>query len=599
MNNLNKIKNELLNKIDIVDFISQFVELKKRGNTYIGYSPFKSENTASFTVSPFKNIFKDFSSQNGGNVIKFYSLYKNISYNEAIIELAKKYNINTENLKNYELKESIYNKILYDVSKFFHENLLNNKIALEYLEKRGYDIYDIKKYNLGYASDTWDELYNYIKDKYDIEKVVETGIIQVSTKDSNKLFDAFRNRIMFPISNQYQQIIGFGGRYIGNDTNVPKYINSNESKIFDKGSELYGIFDRGISLKNNKFAILTEGYLDVLSINKNGFENVVASLGTAFTDKHAKLLKKFVNSVLILFDNDEAGKKATENAIYILNKNGFNIKCLTLEDGIKDPDEFFRKYTSDDFSKYLKKNSLGALEYLFNNKINNLDIENSIVKREIIDEFKNYFYSINNKIIYNEDLKLFSNIIGVEKEILESHYNKKFIENNNFIKPLNVENNKIIKNNLLNKREQIEITTIEYLMNDKKIEEKYKNFLKEFKISGKYLELNKKLLAINYNLSKLNDIYLEEYEDELIMNIILNENIILTEENYIRLIKIWLQDILISELEEKEDIIGIDKVKFKLELGRIKNSIKNSTLYNELVDCYNQIKEVRGENNGY
>ena len=277
--------NKVIDGVDIVEVVEEFVSLSKDGNSYVGFSPFKNENTPSFKVNPNKKIFKDFSSGIGGDVIQFYSIMKKISRMDAMRELAKRYNINISRSYSRD-KYSLEHKILNDAVEFFSNKFKESKVAQEYMINRGYNIKDLKEYSIGYAPDSWNELYDELKIKYD-EKVIQSiGLISQDSLNTKRYYDNFRNRIIFPIFNTKNQIIALGGRYIG-DGDSPKYINSSESKVFNKSNELYGIFDGGMALKQTKYAILTEGYLDVLSSHLNGFKNTVASLGTAFTDGQA------------------------------------------------------------------------------------------------------------------------------------------------------------------------------------------------------------------------------------------------------------------------------------------------------------------------
>lgn len=239
---------KLRDKIDIVDLISKYVHLEKSGVNYKGLSPFKDEKTPFFIVSPNKKIFKCFSSNIGGDAIKFYMLINNITFEKALAELSEKYDVNIKGID--KLKSSEYQH-LYDimkkVSQIYHEQLLKNEDALNYLYKRGYSLEDIKNFNLGYAPNLWTYLYDNLINEYSEQDLVELGLITI--KDENKVFDFFRNRIIIPIYNKYGNIIAFGGRDITSSKNTAKYLNTKESKIFSKGKELYGIFDCGSSLK--------------------------------------------------------------------------------------------------------------------------------------------------------------------------------------------------------------------------------------------------------------------------------------------------------------------------------------------------------------
>ena len=222
---------------------------------------------------------------------------------------------------------------------FFKNNIINSEEALKYMENRGYSREEIQKFDIGFSFNSWDSLLKHLKEKgYNESDLLELGLIRKN--DEGNVFDYFRNRIMFPIYNDTMKLIGFGGRTVENNSDIPKYLNSPDSKIFKKGKELYGLSNRGENIKKKGLAILMEGYLDVLTAQKNGFINSVASLGTAFTEEQAQLLKKYTNNVIIAYDNDEAGKNAIIKAGNILKKQDFNVRCLSIEGKEKDPDEY-------------------------------------------------------------------------------------------------------------------------------------------------------------------------------------------------------------------------------------------------------------------
>ena len=391
---------KLLDKLDIVQVISEYVTLKKTGANYKGLSPFREERTPSFVVSPVKNIFKDFSTGIGGNSITFYMKMNNISFVEAIEELSRKYNITMSKVvrKNVESRSeyNMYYEILSKVENYYVDNLINNKEATKYIENRGFTEEDIKKYNIGFSSNQWDDLYNFLtKEGYGEKELIELGLIKKN--ENGNIFDVFRNRIMFPIVNSYSKTIGFGGRIIENNENAPKYLNSPDSLVFNKGKELFGLTNRGQDIKKKGFAILMEGYLDVLTSHKYGFNSAVASLGTSLTEDQVILLKKYTNNVVIAYDNDEAGKNAILKAMYIFKKHDFNVKCLVVNDTIKDPDEYLRKRGKKEFTKILKT-SIEAFDYLYTEFSKDVDLKNHTAKKGILFKLKDFFSVLSNRI---------------------------------------------------------------------------------------------------------------------------------------------------------------------------------------------------------
>ncbi|WP_064612442.1 DNA primase [Streptobacillus moniliformis] len=595
MYKLSEDEEKIINNIDIVDLIGQYVDLNKAGVSYKGYSPFKSENTPSFSVHPVKKIFKDFSSGKGGNVISFYSYIKNISYYEALHELSKKYGINIKKSNSkYLIKDNIGHKILKDAMEFFRLNFEKSSEAKEYLINRGFNLNDLKRYDIGYATNDWNLLYNHLKEKYDVEELIKLGLVTVSSIDTNNIYDTFRERIIFPIFNIHQQVVGFGGRYIGENVNAPKYLNSTESYVFDKSSELYGLFNKGIEIKEKKYAILMEGFLDVLSSHINTFDNAVASLGTAFTEKQAKLLKKYTDNIIIMYDKDEAGQKATKSVINILNKLEFNIKCSSLPDGVKDPDEYFKKYSKDDFFEILGK-SVGALDYIFEMDLKDFDFTQTTSKREAIELMKSYFENVTNDIVYSDEIEKFSRLIDVETKYILSKYIRN--KNKNF-KDLDTikEVSQDRVNEKINKQEELEKLSIVFLLLGKEVDQILYNILKSFEFqSEKYVELHKKLLSIDYKIDEVSYLVLTKDEEEFMIETTCEFKNNYTDEDYIRIIKTWLE-LLIKKYEASIDILPInEKIDKKIHIGKLLNKLRNVVNINNLEKCYKEIIVLKGD----
>lgn len=588
--------NKVKDGVDIVEVVEKFVSLSKDGNSYVGFSPFKNENTPSFKVNQNKKIFKDFSSGIGGDVIQFYSLMKKISRVDAMRELARMYNINISNSYNRDLY-SLEHKILNDAVKFFSDKFKVSKVAQEYMINRGYNIKDLNEYSIGYAPDSWNELYEELKVKYDVKAIQSLGLISNDNLNSERYYDNFRNRIIFPIFNTKNQIIALGGRYIGTGDS-PKYINSMESKIFNKSNELYGIFDGGVSLKQDKYAILTEGYLDVLSSHLNGFKNTVASLGTAFTDGQAKLIKKYVNSILILYDNDDAGKMATIRAINILNKNGFSIRCLNLPNGFKDPDEYFRINNKDDFISLLDT-SIEAFQYVFNIYSSDLDLEEVSSKLEIINRFKPYFKNINNRIILKDEIVKLSKNIKVDYDDLIREYKDIFASSKKEIRNDKIKTN-FIANNKNNKRYMLEKVTLEFLLSSDLKFERYVDIISTFDFKNEiYNNLNLKLRGIGYNTDNINEnLYLSEDEYQVLSDLVFNKKKDLDENSYVRLLQSWLK-LYLEEIKEEinlfEDIEKMGAL-YKVSLLTNKLNVKDSIMDLEIL--HKDIIELRREYDG-
>ena len=356
---IQKIKDEN----DIVDVVSESVKLKRTGRYYVGLCPFHHEKTPSFTVTPDKQIFKCFGCGAAGNVFSFVMKLKNVSFIEAVKILAERVNIDTgdDNESYNNRKDTIkrYYEINKEAARFFFGNLQHNKKAFEYFKNRNISMSTIKSFGLGYANDSWDDCMNYLKNKGCSElDLLSCGLIVKN--DKGKFYDRFRNRVMFPIFDYMGKVIGFGGRVL--DDSKPKYLNSPETVLFKKGTNLYGL---NFVLKKcrdyKRELIIVEGYMDCISLHQAGICNAVASLGTSLTGTMAKLIKRYADRVILSYDADSAGMNAADRGLMILKKEGLEIKILSVPDG-KDPDEFIRKNTKEDFL-YIVNNALSLIDY--------------------------------------------------------------------------------------------------------------------------------------------------------------------------------------------------------------------------------------------
>ena len=375
-----QIPEEVIEKIkeqnDIVDIISENVRLKKSGRNYMGLCPFHNDKSPSFSVSSDKQIYKCFSCGEAGNVLTFVMKYKKFTFLEAAKYLADKANITLqiegqENNKVSRKKELLY-KINVEAARYYFANLQNNKIAKEYFLKRGIKEETIKRFGLGYSHDNWHGIINGLRTKgYKDDLLFEAGLISKNEKTGNT-YDRFRNRVMFPVFDAKGKVIGFGGRVL--DDSKPKYLNSPETMIFQKGTNLYGL---NFAIKNKlqeDYIIIVEGYMDLIALHQYGITNTVASLGTALTVNQARLLKRYVNKVIISYDADLAGQTATIRGLEILRNAGFDVKVLTVPEG-KDPDEFVRNNGSAAFLR-LAKEALPLIEYRIKRAAQGIDLKN-------------------------------------------------------------------------------------------------------------------------------------------------------------------------------------------------------------------------------
>lgn len=343
---------EIRSKNDIIDVISGYVKLKRQGATYFGLCPFHNEKSPSFSVTPGKQMYYCFGCGEGGNVYSFIMKYENFTFLEAVKMLADRAGVQLSETEytQEEQKKADLKATLLDINKqaamYFHYQLKSEKgkVALDYFKSREIDNDTIIKFGLGYSNKTSDDLYRYIKQShYSDEILKQTGLFAFSEKGT---FDKFWNRIMFPILDMNGKVIAFGGRVMGEGE--PKYLNSPETKLFEKSRTLYGLNFARISRQN--YFLICEGYMDVIALHKAGYTNAVAALGTAFTYQHAMLIKRFVKEVVLTFDSDGAGQKAALRAIPILKSVGIAIKVLDMKP-YKDPDDFIQNLGIDEFQK--------------------------------------------------------------------------------------------------------------------------------------------------------------------------------------------------------------------------------------------------------
>ena len=410
---------KLLDNIRIEKVVGDLISLKKTGSNYKGLCPFHDETTPSFMVSPNKQICKCFSCNTGGNAISFYSKYMNISFMEAVKELGKKYNVELTEI-NGENEEELekYNIIMNESLEFYKKQIfeLNGKEALKYLSERGLDTNLIKEYQLGYANSKWNELHNFLINKgYDDDALLELGLIKKN--EEGNIYDAFRNRIIFPIFSVSGRVIAFGGRSLEKG-NPMKYVNSQDTPIFKKGHSIYGI-EKSKIIRDKNYVILMEGYMDVITANINELDTAVAPLGTAFTREQAKLLKRYTSNVLLCFDMDKAGITATEKASYILKSENFKIKVINFV-GSKDPDDFLRKYGKEEFLKAVK-NSKEIFDYLYDTyKKEYENIDDMFTKQNFINRFKEFFQNVSDDLEKEMYLQNLSEKVNVEFETLKT-----------------------------------------------------------------------------------------------------------------------------------------------------------------------------------
>ena len=370
---------------DIVSVISPYVDLRRRGKNLIGLCPFHNEKTPSFTVYPDTQSFYCFGCGAGGEIISFVRRIENIDYIEAVKSLADRSGMPMPE-DGYDDSLIIKRKRVYEMNKeaakFFHQTLMSEegKVALEYYLSRGYTMSTIRKFGLGYAPDSWDSLLRHLRKLgYSNEEVYEADLAKKSTKtDKTSYYDNFRNRVMVPIIDVRGRVVAFGGRVL--DDSKPKYVNSSDTLVYKKS---LGVFSLNNAKNSNDGQLMViEGYMDVIALYQAGFTNTVAALGTAFTPEMAKLLSRYADEILLCFDNDEAGRKATERAIQVFGSVGLKVKVIKMTGG-KDPDEILKKYGPEKFRSFIT-GAANDIEYKIIEEKNKYDIESSDGKLNFI-----------------------------------------------------------------------------------------------------------------------------------------------------------------------------------------------------------------------
>jgi len=410
--------NRVLEEVDIFEVVSQYVDLKKRGKNYFGLSPFRSETKPSFSVAPDKNMWYDFGSGQGGNVVQFLIEYEKISFSEAIRSLAEKHNIEIIEVGD-EQQSNLYDQLyeIHNLANLFFINNLSSKKGIKaqsYMKDRFFDDTIIKNFSIGFASDSWDQLYNELKDKFDNEVIEKSGLF---SKGKKGYLDRFRNRIMFPFFSPSGKVIGFSGRSLSEKEDV-KYLNSPETLLFQKSKIFYGSYQTTPEIRKQNYVLLVEGQTDFLRLYEKGFTNVLATSGTAFSSKHAVALNKYTNRVILTYDSDNAGINAAIRTGYILMQNGFEVRVLDLGNEL-DPDDYFKLKENNNTSfKQLIKEALHPINYIIvkKNILSKGASDRSKFLNESIEEIK----LVKDVIIRNDLIKRLSNELGViESEILK------------------------------------------------------------------------------------------------------------------------------------------------------------------------------------
>ncbi|MGN1310442.1 MAG: DNA primase [Clostridia bacterium] len=581
---------EVISSNDIVDVVSQYVTLKRSGRNFLGLCPFHKEKTPSFSVSPDKQIFHCFGCGVGGNVVHFISKIENVNFKESIEFLADKAGIVLptinagEDLKKQELKEKVY-KINELVANLYHETLYKPiaKPAQEYVKKRKLDNKTLINFKIGYAPNG-NILYKYLKEQgFEEEEILASTLVK---KYNNSYLDAFRNRLMFPIMDVRNRVIAFGGRVL--DNSLPKYINSPDTIVYNKGRNLYGLnVAKNARLDN---IIIVEGYMDCVSLHQRGIPNVVASLGTALTENQGRLIRKYCEKVIISYDSDGAGQAATLRGLEILKNIGCDVRILQME-GAKDPDEFVIKYGNGRFNLLVEK-AISLVEFKAKMLKKNLDLENVNDKIKFLKEVAKLLKNVDSKIEQEIYIDKIAKEHGVSKEAIYAEINKqtgnkvgaKILEKNKNIisKKINQEvpmvlqkrENAIIAvlingdNEIYNQiKSRISPQDMKLEVNKRIVEKVYNEYEKTNNIANNIIDL---FIEDQEAVNKITEIMADEYEQQLDKKTI--DNIInVYEKEKLTILKTEI----IQKLNNTKDAEEIKKLEEELnniiiKLARIK-----------------------------
>ena len=390
---------ELIARNPIEDVVGQYVSLKRSGSNLFGLCPFHGEKTASFSVAPDKGIYYCFGCHKGGGPVNFMMEIEGLSYPDAVRALAKRAGMEVPEDEQYQSRYRQQERLWAlhkEAARFFHSKLTapEGAAALQYALGRGMPKSTIINFGIGYAPDTWTSLVDAMRRKgYTDQELKDSGLVTVSQKNGN-IFDRFRDRLMFPIIDVRGNVIGFGGRIMKKDDNAAKYLNSPETLIFNKRKNLFAL---NIAKKTkHPYLILVEGYMDAIALHQYGFDCAVASLGTSLTEDHAALLTRYTEQIVLIYDGDQAGQRATQRAIPMLEKAGLQVKVLQMRDA-KDPDEFLHKFGADKF-KVLLEDSANRVEYQLNAIRRKYDIAQDEQKVQFIGEAAELISTLSNAV---------------------------------------------------------------------------------------------------------------------------------------------------------------------------------------------------------
>jgi len=585
-----KVIQEIKDRLDIVEVVGDFVSLKKSGSSYKALSPFTTEKTPSFFVSPSKQIFKCFSTGKGGDAIEFLKEVDSMTYIEAIKYLGEKYGVEiNESESNYVLnteKESLL-IVLNKTKEFFKENLNTSdgkSIAISYFDHRNISKEMVEKFELGYSLDKWDSLYNHlIKNQFEDNQIIIAGLI---LENNNKKYDRFRNRIIFPIHNLSGKVIAFGARIIKDEKNQPKYINSPETSLYIKSKVLYGLYQSKNNIRKEDTCYLVEGYTDVISLFQIEINNVVSSSGPSLTNEQIKLISRYTKNITILFDGDKAGIDASLRGMDLILENDMNVKIVSFPEG-EDPDSYSKKVGKDKFLEFIKLNETNLINYKIN-LLNTKYKDDPVKKSEMIFDIVRSISKIPNSIKRSVFLKEASNLLDINEQALISEMNKlligkenKFSPTNNLIKEEKKEDNKTITSAINFYEKECVRMLVNYGTTDfEVIGLDRKSFIDYFLNEIEDVEFE------NKNYLEIIEVFKREFKKDKIIDI----NYFLTDEFAA------LKDDIIDLSANKYEISKQWRDKFNIHVSEETDSLKKTTYTNILRLKFRLIRKMINDN---
>lgn len=418
---------EINSRLELADIVAETVQLTRKGNRYWGLCPFHQEKTSSFSVTPDRNMFYCFGCHAGGDMITYIMKRDNMDFREAVEYLANRAGVTVQKespaaRRKQERARGVVGANLA-AAQLYREILLSakGKKGLEYLQERRLSPEIVEKFGLGFAPDNWNTIEDYLfKKAFSQEQVKSTGLIKRSDQQ-NRYYDLFRNRVIFPIHDQRGEVIGFGGRVL--DGSLPKYLNTPETELFSKRKNLYGLYQARQAMRNLNQALVVEGYMDCLKMHQAGIENTVATLGTAMTQEQARLLRRFVEEVVVLFDGDDAGQREALRAVEVLRAEGLKVWVVSLPGG-KDPDDYLDLYGKEEFLQYIQNSKVDHIEFKLNRYIETETELNLDTRIRIIKAVQKDIASLESELEKDYYVRLLSRRLQVQENLIRRELNK-------------------------------------------------------------------------------------------------------------------------------------------------------------------------------